>query len=187
MSTEFYEIRQLLNLYYGGLTTPDDEKKLISLLQREEHLPDDIASDRDIVMALAAGHAADVPDGMTDSIMRLVERLELEERRNVAGRHLIALAGVAASLAIVVSVIMFLVKSSSPNPHEITDPQTAFNETERALLMVSESLNKTGAFINETNDGVSQVTFIDGDSLYDDEEDYLFEDSLNEEIPDENI
>lgn len=186
MTTRLYELKQLLNLYYSGLTTPDDEKRLSELFESIETLPDDLVADRDIIMSVTASYAPEVPESMAGEVARLVDKLERQERLHFAGRRWFAFAGVAASLAIVVSLILFIVNNSSPNPHEITDPQTAFNETARALIMVSESLNKTEAYTVESGQLPAKITFID-DSLFDEEYDEFYTDSLYTEMTDEKI
>lgn len=180
MTTEIYEIRQLLNLYYGGIATLEDEKRLCSLLESATLLPDDLVRDRDIILSLKASRAPEIPAGMAADLMRLVDRLEYVERRKVRGHQWIAFSGIAVSLAIVISIVMFIARNGSPNPHEITDLPTAFNETERALMMVSESLNKTGDFFDETNSAIPKITLID-DTLCDEDYDSLLEDSLYED------
>lgn len=182
MKSEHYKLKQLLNLYYSGLTTPDDERRLIEMFDAIDELPADMIADRDIVTALHDDVAIDVPDAAADNISLFIDKLARQERRAAAGRKFFAYGGVAASLAIVVSLILFIVKSSTPNPNEITAPQTAYNETARAILMVSESLNKTGAFMNEANHILSKITFID-DSLFE-EDDELYDDSIYNELND---
>lgn len=184
MKSEHYELKQLLNLYYSGLTTPDDEMRLIEMFASIDELPDDLAVDRDIVMSLHRGTCVDIPDGAVDSVSRLIDKLDRQDHRYAVGRKFFAFAGVAASLAIVVTFILFIVNSSTPNPNEITDPQTAYNETERALIMVSESLNKTDAFMDEANHVLSKITFID-DSLFEDDE--VYDDSIYNELNDEQL
>lgn len=184
MTTEHYELKQLLNLYYSGLTTPDDEKRLIMMFKSIKDIPDDMIADRDIIMNLSVSEPVDLPDGAKENMSRFIDKLERQERRYAAGRRFIAFTGVAASLAIVVSLVLFIVHNSTPNPNEITDPQTAYNETERALLMVSESLNKTGEFMDEASHTLSKITFID-DSLFEDE--YLYEDSIYNDLNNEQI
>lgn len=58
MKSEHYELKQLLNLYYSGLTTPDDEMRLIEMFASIDELPDDLAADRDIVMSLHRGRVS---------------------------------------------------------------------------------------------------------------------------------
>ena len=184
MTTKHYELRQLLNLYYSGLTTPDDERRLIKMFESVEDLPEDMIADRDIIMNLSAHKPVEIPEGAKESLGNYIDKLERQERRYATGRRFITLTGIAASLAIVVSLILFIVQNSTPNPNEITDPQTAYNETERALLMVSESLNKTGEFMDEASHTLSKITFID-DSLFEEED--LYEDSIYNDVNDEQI
>lgn len=68
-------------------------------------------------------------------------------QRHVRVRNTIA---VAASAAVLIG-IGYIIKRSAHNPYEVTDPKTAFNETRRALLLVSDGLKSTDAFINEAN------------------------------------
>ncbi|MDE6457621.1 MAG: hypothetical protein K2L31_03365, partial [Muribaculum sp.] len=66
MKSEHYKLKQLLNLYYSGLTTPDDERRLIEMFDAINELPADMIADRHIVTALHDDVAIDVPDAAAD-------------------------------------------------------------------------------------------------------------------------
>ncbi len=84
-----------------------------------------------------------------------------------------AIASVAASVAILLTATVFVVKDSSSSVYELTDPQEAQDETQRALLLVSECLNKADRKAEETDMllerlGFDMSMFEDDSMEYDD-------------------
>ena len=100
---------------------------------------------------------------MADELSALAERLDRQERISRRGHRWVAATSVAASIAIIVSVIVFIARSSSTDPYEITDPQLAETEAHKALLLVSEALDNADGSIIEAGRALS--LFVPYDSI----------------------
>lgn len=163
MTLQIHTVKQLLNLYYGGLASTDDERRLVEFFTTETDIPCELQDDRDVVLSLARLGEVRIPDGMADELSALAERLDRQERISRRGHRWVAATSVAASIAIIVSVIVFIARSSSTDPYEITDPQLAETEAHKALLLVSEALDNSDGSIIEAGRALS--LFVPYDSI----------------------
>lgn len=145
MTSQIDEIRRLLGKYYSGDSSSDDEQRLLAVMKDSPRLPDDIIIERDIIVGLD-DCAPEMPSSLPVKIDAMIATIG-SRQRHVRMRNVIA---VAASAAVLIG-IGYIIKRSAYNPYEVTDPKTAFNETRRALLLVSDGLKSTDAFINEAN------------------------------------
>lgn len=152
MKKDIYHIRQLLSLYYSGMASGEQERELADYFANvaEEELADDLRADRLVVLAQAAPRVA-VPEALRAQLAAHIDRMEQRERRARRGRRLTVWASVAASVAIVLSTAMFIIKDSSMSAYELTDPDEAQVEAQHALLIVSECLNKADRKAEETD------------------------------------
>lgn len=174
MKKDLYHIKQLLSLYHSGMTTLAQEHELMEFfaVTPESALPDDMKADRRMMVLLAADGVCRVPAGLDAQLSAHIDMLERREHRGRRGRRLMAIASVAASVAILLTATVFVVKDSS-SVYELTDPQEAQDETQRALLLVSECLNKADRKAEETDMllerlGFDMSMFEDDSMEYDD-------------------
>ncbi|WP_295727648.1 hypothetical protein [uncultured Muribaculum sp.] len=153
MRKDLYYIKQLLNLYYGGFTTRGQERELMDYFRsgQESDIPADMRADRLVQVCRGADPKIVVPSALREQLSAHIDMLDRRERRGRRGRRLMVWASVAASLAILVTVGVFLIKESSVASYELTDPQEAQAEAQRALLLVSECLNKADSKVAETD------------------------------------
>jgi hypothetical protein len=165
MNSGIYNIKRLLNLYYAGLTSREDEQRLVDYMLTETNLPDELIPDRDIILASIEQPDSKVPASLESDLSNFIDSLAEKERKHSHSHHFVAISGIAASVAIVISLIVFLAKQSHHSPYEITDPQTACIETEKALIIVSESLSKADELLGEANRALSLLNITDTDSI----------------------
>ena len=165
MNPGIYNIKRLLNMYYAGLTSPEDEKQLVEYLKAETELPPELVIERDIMLAINQQPGAEPPASFEKELSMAIDRMASKERKHALSSHYMAISGVAASVAIVISLIVFLAKGGHQSPYEITDPQTACIETEKALIIVSESLCKADELLGEANRALSLLNITDNDSI----------------------
>ncbi len=174
MRKDLYYIRQLLGLYYGGMTTREQEKELMDFFAEtpESDIPDDMLADRRVQLCRASVPPLKVPERLGEQLSAQIDMLGRKEHLGRRGRRLMAWVSIAASLAIVVTAAVFMIKDSSVSAYELTDPEEAQAETQRALLLVSECLNKADRKAEETDMLLERLGF--DMSLF--EEDFMEED-----------
>ena len=91
------DMLRLLERYYDGLTTPEEERRLRQWLE-SDGCPDAYAKDREAIRLLAEPQPAPVPDGLAEQLTRTVRRAA---RRRVLR---VAAWGVAAGLALLLAL-----------------------------------------------------------------------------------
>ena len=117
----------------------------------ESDIPDDMLADRRVQLCRASVPPLKVPERLGEQLSAQIDMLGRKEHLGRRGRRLMAWVSIAASLAIVVTAAVFMIKDSSVSAYELTDPEEAQAETQRALLLVSECLNKADRKAEETD------------------------------------
>lgn len=90
------EIRLLLNRFYLGETTIDEERRLISLLLSDD-CPDDLKVERHAVISLARDEAIPMPGGMEQRITAVIQT-------DAPGKRCHWWIGIAASLLFIIGI-----------------------------------------------------------------------------------
>ena len=141
------DIRIILDRFYSGESTLEEEERLSAFFSRGEY-PEDLQSDADLFVRL--DNEADdiqVPSGLKGRILESIDRAEAKERK---GRRisLYALSGLAAGILAIVAVYTgFLSKDSAlmasmEYVDTYEDPEAAYEEAKRTLAFVSAKLNQ---------------------------------------------
>lgn len=141
MKDSYNRIHRLLHLYYSGMSSVAEENEIKQFFRSNPTLPDDLEKSRGLFSFNSSEPIPAVPESARTAVSRQIDRLELQEQAHSRGHHRIAWLSVAASLLIVASIGVFLIKNSAPNPYEMTDPAEAYAETKKALLLVAESFS----------------------------------------------
>ena len=140
------EIRKLLDRFYTGETTLEEEKILQDYFSSSS-LPEELIPDRDLLRSL--GNASDsvaVPEGMNQKILDVIDQ---QEKKLVRTRRIsvFSLSGLAAGLLVVIALYVGYFKADRPArfAYQMTDtyenPQDAYEEARRTLAYVSAKLN----------------------------------------------
>lgn len=145
MNMTYEEAIRLREKFYAGATTPDEEQEWLQWLCSDA-CSEEWAADREVMLALTAEPAVEVPEGLEDRIAtRLEAAAEHPQRSSVVRRplwrNLTAVSGVAACFAALLFGA-YLWKSSAPTVYEDTcrNSYEAAVETENTLLFLSEQL-----------------------------------------------
>jgi len=140
------EIRKLLDRFYLGETTLEEENKLQEYFSSPS-IPEELLPDRDLFRSM--GNASDsvvVPEGLNQKILDAIDQ---QEHKVVRARRisLYSLSGLAAGLLVVIALYVGYFKNdgSSGIAQQMNDtyedPQDAYEEARRTLAYVSAKLN----------------------------------------------
>ena len=141
------DIRKLLDRFYAGETTLEEERILQDYFSRA-NVPEELLPERDLFRSLEpAGNRVAVPENLNRNILGKIDQLEKKEIRT-RRISIYALSGLAAGLLIVIALYTGYFKSGPSNriaSQELTDtydnPADAYKEAKKTLAYVSSKLN----------------------------------------------
>lgn len=150
-------IHSLLDRYYGGETSTEENRELLSLLDRDD-LPAELHADREMARHLATLLPPD------DFEKRLSEKIDsmaaLSEERPTAHRQSWTKVwwNVAASVAILVCIGIGLISRPTRQQSMEMTPEEAYAHTEMALQTFAEALNKGYAQMEKADKATAAAT-----------------------------
>jgi hypothetical protein len=134
------EIKQLLNKYYDGETTGEEEL-LLKKFFSQQSIPEELRDEKEIFSYYMQAGA--VPEPSADLDNRILSALDSVDnnslslkRRRISG----IITGVAAGMLILAGTYFFFIRESEPRD-TFTDPEIAYAETIKILYNVSSHLN----------------------------------------------
>lgn len=133
-------IRELLDKYLEGLTSLEEEKVLKEYFMRED-IPKEFKSEAHWFLN-ASGQKVREEDiqALEETMSQWVDRQDRREKKN---RFQLWTIGVAAGLALLVSVTFIIHQYHSQKVKDTyQDPQIAYLEAKKVLLYVSQTLNR---------------------------------------------
>ncbi len=135
---DFNKANKLLDKYFAGETSLEEEKWLQEYFNSEREIPQDQVYAAELFRFFGR-------EAVTEYIEN--ERLITQYRRG----SLLKVASIAAAMLILIAALLFIQKPAEPvvyayiNGVPITDKEIAMQETEKALALVSEKLNHSTA------------------------------------------
>lgn len=137
------EIRAMLDRWYGGISTPEEERRLLDFFASDMELPPDLEEERILFRAIAETAAEDV-ELPGDVARRIVKTLEAEMSNKRAAvpmfavwrRRFMAACGVAAVFLAVTLAIRTLV--ADYNQSQAPEVGLAENRTETPVSIAPE-------------------------------------------------
>jgi len=155
------EIRKLLDRFYTGETTLEEEQILQDYFSSTS-IPEELMPDRDLIRTLGTSDSVAVPEGLNQKILDVIDQ---QEKKVVRTRRIsvFSLSGLAAGLLVVIALYMGYFRADRPGmlAYQMSDtyenPQDAYEEARRTLGYVSAKLN-TGTSGLEHVKQVSKTT-----------------------------
>jgi len=136
------DLKQLLERYYDGSTSEEEEQELRHYFTSSEVLPG-YEAEKELFSFYAAG-SDPVPEPAPDFEQRIkstVKEYELKEKRLISRRMTLAFLSAAAGLLILAGFYFFLYSRTEP-ADTYKDPKIAYNETLKILKDVSSQMNR---------------------------------------------
>lgn len=150
------KIEKLLEAFYEGNTTPWEEKMLYDFFS-QTNIPKHLHEEKAFFQKLNSLQPHEIPMEMENRLETLIDKLEAEEKEKSTILHLSPnnsrkinwkwVGSIAASLLIILSTGIFTYNKKLHHKNHMlvdtfSDPEEAYVETEKALLFVSNKLNK---------------------------------------------
>lgn len=149
-------IEELLHAFYEGVTTPEEEQILYAYFEGQD-ISEHLQKERDLFRELYQAQSQSIPANLGARIESLIDTLEREDSEKTIEPVVPVtrstpinwkwVGGIAASLLIVLSVGVFTYSSKPQTQRTVmvdtfSDPEEAYVEAQKALLFVSNKLNK---------------------------------------------
>jgi hypothetical protein len=143
---DYKHIEELLEKYWNGETSLDEEQQLKAFF-RSDDVPASMKTTADLFRFFEAERSNAVEENFDRSVAK-----QLRQRRGgkvVAMMSFARVARIAAGIAVVVASVYFVreeVRKAYPEEMMLEDtyddPRVAFEETKKALMMISKSFGK---------------------------------------------
>jgi hypothetical protein len=141
---ELNEIKKLLEKYYEGSASLEEEKHLRIYFQNHE-VPDELSADKEL-FAHVQHEISTVPVsfGLEEKLSVWVDQQEQVDHKSKRKLFILKISSIAAGVALLVfsyiTVDQYNKKKLSKDTFK--DPQMAYAEVKRTLLYISEQLNR---------------------------------------------
>jgi len=165
MDLEKVEI--LLEKYYSGTTSLGEEQELKDYFAGD-NVPRNLLPEKDIFSCFSYEDVDELPDKSFEQ--KLIARIESEAFNTIKKkktRFLYNTLGIASTITILVASFIIINKNTnlfnSTVLSEIKDPEIAFAETKKALLLVSRNINKGLDNLNnldKINSGKREINYL---------------------------
>ena len=138
------QIEELLEKYYNGDTTLDEERKLHWYFQTHD-IPMHLKPDAELFRSNYKRSTEEASPELSEKLAKLIDEQDKKSRFILTTRSLRWISGIAASIIILLSLWIGFGRDSFFNRPKFADtyddPKIAYQETRKALLLVSEKLN----------------------------------------------
>ena len=160
---ELREIKKLLDKYYEGLTSLDEEEYLREYF-RNHAVPDDLQADKELFF-YSDSQIKDIPEseGLEMKLHQAIDGEIHKEAKKKSRQILFRIASIAAGIAILAASYFLVMNSRQSNRIKDTysNPNLAYQEVKNTLLYISENLNRGTRplqQVNKINQGVAEFS-----------------------------
>lgn len=144
------DIRRLIDLYYEGKTSANDEAALRDYFARHDTDPE-FDDDKLFFEAMTSDeNLIEVPADLEQRLNSAIDSWEKSEQKAVAARHRFKIIsfrraiGIAASIAVLFALGAMLLGNRTHEPVDtFTDPMEAYAETQRVLTLFANTIDKS--------------------------------------------
>ncbi|PXV61040.1 hypothetical protein CLV62_12739 [Dysgonomonas alginatilytica] len=160
------DIKSLLHSFYEGETSKEEEKILSDFFETES-IPEEMENERRIFRKLYSAQENNAPAHLEGKLNTLIDNLAAKEESHKTS-HVALPTGhlskpvrwamsIAAGILIILSAGIFAHFENNRNKNEMlvdtySNPEEAYLETQKTLLLVSGKLNKGIKQIEKVND-----------------------------------
>lgn len=152
-------LKYLLERFYDGNSTLDEEAELSDLLLNAD-LPKEFKFDKELFASLvSASEPVEVPGDLNQKIISLIDE-EAKTESRTRRINLFSISALAAGLLLILSVYLVFLRDQSQDyvtEYSVEDPVKAYEETRKALDLISEKWNTGTAELknlDEVNKGI---------------------------------
>lgn len=135
------KLKKLLEKYYSGESTDDDEKQLKDFFS-DRKADDGVDADGAFFSTLSDLEKMPEPSADYENrIQKAITRIERQRSVNIFSRHYLSIIGMAAAFLLLIGSYFLFIYKAEPKD-TFSDPQLAYAETMKILREVSVKFNK---------------------------------------------
>lgn len=154
------QIEILLERYFDGSTSLEDEEKLKDFFEKDDIPPHLISLKGTFNFFSSEKKQNHLNESFDEKVIAKIQEEEVISIRQNRRKYIYYAGGIAASILIIVSIFINFNPFTSRLADTFDNPQTAYFETKRALLFLSGNLNKSVKPIDNMekfDEGVTQL------------------------------
>lgn len=162
---ELSQVKQLLEKYYEGATSLEEEQLLKDFF-RYRPVPAELKTDKELFLYTSSEAGTRLMNSrLEETLSNWIDHQDMKAKRKLKVLWVYRAAGVAAIIALIFTCYLMVIQPKRQVAVKDTykDPQLAYAEAKRALLYVSQQLNKGTAPLHEMsklNTGVNRLSAI---------------------------
>ncbi|MBB4036056.1 hypothetical protein GGR21_001957 [Dysgonomonas hofstadii] len=151
------EIKKLIEAFYNGETSPEEEQILSDYFNGKD-VSDDLLDEKELFLNMYKNDPIEVPEKLESKLNILIDKLDDEEKIKQKRKKLwIQVGSIAAGIALLITAGLYFNKGQetiNPDKPSLTsqvsvEDQAKIKEAQEALMLLSANFNK----------GVEQVEF----------------------------
>lgn len=163
---KIFEIEKLIADFYEGKTSVDQEKELFHFFETQE-VPPHLLAEKELFQKMYSScNDIEVPTHLEQKLSHLIDSWEKKEekgphqKRRITNWHWIS--GIAASLFLILSMGLYthLEQQEPVLTDTYSNPNDAYKEAQKALLLVSDNLNKGVSELENAQKGMNKANKI---------------------------
>ncbi|NDV57105.1 hypothetical protein [Bacteroides sp. 519] len=156
------EIEKLLEEFYEGKTTEEQEEALREYFETEE-VPEQFKLDQKIFVDYGKVTKVDVPLGLESKLIKLIDEKAAEEKRFMVKNKTVfnwkRVGSIAAGVLLIVGLAYGIMHLRNGHPKDtFTNPQDAYEAMQAALYEISSNLNDGMAQLIEVRQDVNNIS-----------------------------
>lgn len=138
----FHRIEKLLEQYFDGSTSLEDEKVLKDFFEGD-NIPPHLISLKDSFNYFSGKSSEEfLTESFDKKILAEIDSFEIDNKRQFRRRSIYFISGIAASILIIISIFINFNPFASKLTETFDNPEMAYEETKKALLLVSGAFNR---------------------------------------------
>jgi hypothetical protein len=152
----FRTIEKLLQKYFEGETSLQEEEQLKAFFQKED-VPPHLVSLKDLFITFQDQKDFEPLDGHFNEDM--MDRIESEKVVSIKRKRrslLYTISGIAAVIVVILTISIYFNLATQSIEDTFKDPQVAYNEAKKVMLFISEKFNRGVQPVGEATAKVDQ-------------------------------
>ena len=152
----FQTIEKILQKYFEGDTSLQEEEQLKSFFQQDD-VPPHLMSLKELFLTYSREKEIEVLDKQFDEdIMSRIESEGIISMKRKRRTTIYMISGIAASILILITFFLYINILTKSIEDTFSDPRIAYNEAKNIMLFVSEKLNRGTEPLNNAITKVDQ-------------------------------